>query len=58
MGPAALLLLFGCSGAEEVSGPAAPEFPSHDPARWVGGAPVSMASLRGQVVLVEVWHRH
>ena len=34
-----------------------PEFPSIDPNRWVNGAPTTLASARGDVVLVESWHR-
>jgi hypothetical protein len=32
----------------------APEFPTRDPAHWLG-APVRMADLRGKVVLLDVW---
>ena len=32
-----------------------PEFPSSDAARWVNGAPAPLASLRGEVVLIEAW---
>jgi hypothetical protein len=38
-------------------GQTAPEFPSTDPSRWVNGAPFTLASARGSVVLVESWHR-
>jgi hypothetical protein len=34
-----------------------PEFQSTDSARWVNGAPFTFASARGDVVLVESWHR-
>lgn len=32
-----------------------PEFASQSPERWVNTAPISAASLRGKVVLVEIW---
>jgi hypothetical protein len=32
----------------------APEFPSTDPSHWVG-TPVTLRSLRGKVVMLEVW---
>jgi thiol-disulfide isomerase/thioredoxin len=32
----------------------APEFPTTEPSHWVG-APVTLGSLRGQVVLLDVW---
>jgi hypothetical protein len=32
-----------------------PEFSSSDAARWVNGAPAPLASLRGEVVLIEAW---
>ena len=33
-----------------------PDFSSLSPERWVNGAPTSLASLRGSVVLIEAWH--
>jgi len=33
------------------------DFPSTDPDVWVNGAPVKLGELRGDVVLVEAWHR-
>ena len=39
------------------SGEAAAEFPSTDASYWVNGAPVKLGELRGDVVLVEAWHR-
>ena len=47
----ATLALAATLGAE---GRQAPEFPTSDPARWVG-APVRLADLRGSVVLLDVW---
>jgi hypothetical protein len=35
--------------------PQAPEFPTRDPRLWINSAPLSMADLRGLVVLIEVW---
>jgi hypothetical protein len=31
------------------------EFPATDASRWVNGAPAPLASLRGEVVLIEAW---
>ncbi len=31
------------------------DFSSTDPGRWVNGAPASLASLRGEVVVIEAW---
>jgi len=33
----------------------APEFPSSEPGAWVNSGPLTMASLRGRVVLLDVW---
>ena len=33
-----------------------PEFTSLDAGRWVNGAPASLASARGQVLIIEAWH--
>ena len=42
---------------ETAIGEEPPEFPSTDANRWVNGTPTTLASLRGNVVLVESWHR-
>jgi hypothetical protein len=31
------------------------EFPTTDASRWVNGPPAPLASLRGEVVLIEAW---
>jgi hypothetical protein len=33
----------------------APEFPTSDPALWIQSPPLSMAGLRGRVVVIDVW---
>lgn len=52
------LALAGCSrGGAELTGPqrtAAPEVPT-DAQRWLHGS-VTLAELKGKVVLVEAWH--
>jgi len=53
----ALALVAGCGGSIEQVDRRAPEIPSTDPESWIG-APTTLASLRGNVVLVEAWHRH
>ena len=35
---------------------AIPEFTSLDANRWVNGPPTSLASARGEVVILEAWH--
>jgi hypothetical protein len=51
-GPSGATAEFGGSlPAKEI-----PEFPSLDASRWVNGAPTSLASLRGEVVILEAWH--
>ncbi len=39
----------------EINAAITPELPS-SPASWVNGAPVTLASAKGQVLLVEGWH--
>ena len=34
-----------------------PEFASRDAEHWVNGQPTMLADLRGNVVLIESWHR-
>jgi hypothetical protein len=51
----------GCKKAPERAAPtapadAAPDFASTDADAWVNGAPTTLASLRGHVVVVEAWH--
>ena len=45
------------SGGPVAAGEAAVEFPSTDANVWVNGAAVKLGDLRGDVVLVEAWHR-
>ena len=58
-GLGALLLgagaLLGCSGAAEQAPFPAPEFTHSTPAEWLNSAPLTLAQLRGKVVLVEFW---
>ena len=42
-------------GAAAGSGRPAPDFPSADPNFWINSAPLTMAGLRGHVVLLDVW---
>jgi hypothetical protein len=59
------LALAGCVGSAAPSPPPVtrppgrevPVFPQ-DPAGFVNGAPFSLVAARGDVVLVETWHRH
>lgn len=51
----------GCKKAPERAAPTAPadgapDFASTDASAWVNGAPTTLASLRGHVVVVEAWH--
>jgi thiol-disulfide isomerase/thioredoxin len=50
----AAALAVGTAPGDASSGRPAPEFPTTDPSRWVG-EPVTLASLRGKVVLLDVW---
>jgi hypothetical protein len=57
---AGLRMARGPSGASSSFGgnleaTALPDFPSLAPEHWVNGAPTSLASLRGSVVLIEAW---
>ena len=58
-GLCALLLgagaLLGCSAAAERQPYPAPEFTHHAAADWLNSPPLTLAQLRGKVVLVEVW---
>jgi thiol-disulfide isomerase/thioredoxin len=54
----ALGLLGACllsqgAGAEDLTQP--PEFTHHSPGEWLNSAPLTLAQLRGKVVLVEFW---
>ena len=52
---AAIALGTGLTWAGEPIRPApAPRFPTSDPARWIG-PPATWESLRGRVVLLDVW---
>jgi thiol-disulfide isomerase/thioredoxin len=52
LGAAAML---GCSGAAEQLPYPAPEFTHRASADWLNSAPLTLAQLRGKVVLVEFW---
>jgi hypothetical protein len=42
-------------GAASSGGRQAPEFPRRDPDGWLNSGPLTMAGLRGRVVLLDVW---
>lgn len=50
----AVLAALACTASSRVTPRVAPELPSLDAARWVG-APTSIASQRGRVVVLYVW---
>src|SRR5690348_2509372 len=52
---AALLALLGCSGSVAGMATEAPEFTHTKPTEWINSAPLTLKSLRGQLVLVEFW---
>ena len=58
LGAAALVALASMSvstvGAARVAAPA-PEFTHSAPEEWINSPPLTMAGLRGQVVLIDVW---
>lgn len=45
----------GCGSAAEQLPYPAPEFTHRAPAEWLNSAPLTLAQLRGKVVLVEFW---
>jgi len=47
--------LFACSGAAVQAPYPAPEFTHAAPADWLNSTPLTLAKLRGKVVLVEFW---
>jgi thiol-disulfide isomerase/thioredoxin len=47
--------MLGCSGAAEQLPYPAPEFTHRADADWLNSAPLTLAQLRGKVVLVEFW---
>ncbi|HUG51968.1 MAG TPA: hypothetical protein VMR21_00130 [Vicinamibacteria bacterium] len=52
---AAGILLAGAASVEPLARPPlAPPFPTAEPSRWVG-TPPTWESLRGRVVLLDVW---
>ena len=61
LGAIGLLFVTGALGVRAYRGPTGdvsdvvPEFPSLDPARWLNGAPQSLASIRGEVIFLEGW---
>lgn len=49
------LALVGCGGSVRTMAAEAPEFTHTAPAEWINSAPLTLAGLRGEVVLVEFW---
>lgn len=52
---ASLLALVGCGGSVATMAADAPEFTHTSAAEWINSTPLTLASLRGSVVLVEFW---
>lgn len=52
---AALLAFVGLAGSVPAMATPAPEFPHQAATDWINSAPLTLASLRGSVVLVEFW---
>ena len=50
---ASLLALFSCTAPAEV--PSAPPFTATATGDWINSPPLSLAALRGKVVLIEFW---
>jgi thiol-disulfide isomerase/thioredoxin len=50
-----ILALAACGGSVRTMAAQAPEFTHHEAAEWINSAPLSLASMRGSVVLVEFW---
>jgi len=51
----ALLTLGACARADPSVGRAAPEFTQTRPDAWINSPPLTLAALRGKVVLLDVW---
>lgn len=51
------LLLVACGAAAQSGSKAvpAPEFPPRSAAQWINAAPLTLASLKGSVVLIDFW---
>ena len=52
---AGLLAFLAGAGTVPAMATAAPEFPHQSASDWINSAPLTLASLRGSVVLVEFW---
>ena len=53
---AAMLLWAGAATKTSTEGGRqAPEFPRQDPDGWLNSRPLTMAGLRGRVVILDVW---
>ena len=50
-----VLTLIAAAGAQAVDPRPLPEFDNDDPGEWFNGPPLTVADLRGKVVLVDVW---
>src|SRR5262245_27966489 len=50
-----LLALAACGGNVPAMATEAPEFTHHESTDWINSAPLTLASLRGSLVLVEFW---
>jgi thiol-disulfide isomerase/thioredoxin len=55
MARAALLALVGCAGVAVASPSVAPEFTHRRAVDWLNSEPLTLAKLKGKVVLVEFW---
>lgn len=55
VGLAALAWLGLPHGSDASPAPEAPEFTHTAPEAWINSAPLTLAGLRGQVVLIDVW---
>jgi hypothetical protein len=59
LGLAVLGALLLWAGAAPKSSPPgarqAPEFPRHGPDGWLNSRPLTMVSLRGRIVILDVW---
>ena len=53
---AVLVAIGACSTAAPAAGDRlAPEFPRSDAAGWLNSPPLTMAGLRGRVVVLDIW---